>query len=98
MSTSLQTAYDHHQASSFPHTAFVSPLVCGSSVLLLTPGMWEFSILTLVLNRKEPDLELEGLLKRHSTTVSFYQGSIMSAVDLARVKVNDPPPPFPSVA
>ncbi|RXG71202.1 Calcium-activated potassium channel slowpoke [Armadillidium vulgare] len=35
---------------------------------------------------KEPDLELEGLLKRHSTTVRFYQGSIMSAVDLSRVK------------
>ncbi|XP_076054675.1 calcium-activated potassium channel slo isoform X2 [Oratosquilla oratoria] len=41
------------------------------------------------LHRKEPDLELEGLLKRHSTTVSFYQGSIMSAVDLARVKVHE---------
>nr|AFG28556.1 calcium-activated potassium channel [Scylla paramamosain] len=41
------------------------------------------------LHRKEPDLELEGLLKRHSTTVSFYQGSIMSAVDLSRVKVHE---------
>ncbi|KAF2354287.1 Ion transport domain [Trinorchestia longiramus] len=41
------------------------------------------------LHRKEPDLELEGLLKRHSTTVSFYQGSIMSAVDLMRVKVHE---------
>lgn len=37
--------------------------------------------------RKEPDLELEGLLKRHSTTVKFFQGSMMNAVDLARVKV-----------
>lgn len=56
------------------------------SLFFSTP-LPEFSILTLVLNRKEPDLELEGLLKRHSTTVRFYQGSIMSAVDLARVKV-----------
>ena len=38
--------------------------------------------------RKEPDLELEGLLKRHSTTVKFFQGSMMNAVDLARVKVD----------
>lgn len=31
LSPSLQTAYDHHHpASSFPHTAFVSPLVCRS--------------------------------------------------------------------
>ena len=37
--------------------------------------------------RDEPDLELEGLLKRHFTAVQFYQGSIMSAIDLARVKV-----------
>lgn len=39
------------------------------------------------VHRKEPDLELEGLLKRHSTTVKFFQGSMMNAVDLARVKV-----------
>lgn len=41
----------------------------------------------LPMCRKEPDLELEGLLKRHSTTVKFFQGSMMNAVDLARVKV-----------
>ena len=41
----------------------------------------------MTLCRKEPDLELEGLLKRHSTTVKFFQGSMMNAVDLARVKV-----------
>ncbi|KAK4012901.1 hypothetical protein OUZ56_025151 [Daphnia magna] len=39
------------------------------------------------LHRKEPDLELEGLLKRHSTTVKFFQGSMMNAVDLQRVKL-----------
>lgn len=36
---------------------------------------------------KEPDLELEGLLKRHYTTVEFFQGTMMNAVDLERVKV-----------
>uniref|UniRef100_A0A336L093 CSON001094 protein n=1 Tax=Culicoides sonorensis TaxID=179676 RepID=A0A336L093_CULSO len=39
------------------------------------------------LHRKEPDLELEGLLKRHYTTVAFFQGTMMNAVDLERVKV-----------
>lgn len=38
-------------------------------------------------SRKPPDLELEGLFKRHFTTVKFYQGSIMSTPDLQRVKV-----------
>ncbi|EDS25827.1 calcium-activated potassium channel alpha chain [Culex quinquefasciatus] len=40
------------------------------------------------LHRKEPDLELEGLLKRHYTTVEFFQGTMMNAVDLERVKVH----------
>lgn len=40
------------------------------------------------LNSKEPDLELEGLLKRHYTTVAFFQGTMMNAVDLERVKVH----------
>ena len=46
-----------------------------------------FCVVPITLYRKEPDLELEGLLKRHSTTVKFFQGSMMNAVDLARVKV-----------
>lgn len=44
--------------------------------------------------RKEPDLELEGLLKRHYTTVKFFQGSMMNAVDLERVKVRSCPDPI----
>lgn len=40
-----------------------------------------------VTRSKEPDLELEGLLKRHYTTVEFFQGTMMNAVDLERVKV-----------
>lgn len=39
---------------------------------------------------QEPDLELEGLLKRHYTTVEFFQGSMMAACDLERVKVSIP--------
>merc|ERR1712223_946673 len=41
------------------------------------------------LHRKPPDLELEGLFKRHFTTVKFFQGSIMSTPDLQRVKVHE---------
>jgi hypothetical protein len=39
------------------------------------------------LHRKPPDLELEGLIKRHFTTVEFFQGSVMNPIDLNRVKV-----------
>lgn len=70
---------------------------CTGNILLFTP----FDLI-LILNthkllfilllywkpiRKEPDLELEGLLKRHYTTVAFFQGTMMNAVDLERVKV-----------
>ncbi|XP_076350891.1 calcium-activated potassium channel slowpoke-like isoform X2 [Tachypleus tridentatus] len=41
------------------------------------------------LHRKTPDLELEGLIKRNFTTVEFFQGSVMSPVDLQRVKVHE---------
>ena len=34
-----------------------------------------------------PDLELEGLLKRHFTQVEYFHGSVMDANDLERVKV-----------
>ncbi|CAG2053677.1 unnamed protein product [Timema podura] len=40
----------------------------------------------LTLSLKPPDLELEGLFKRHFTTVEFFQGSIMNPIDLQRVK------------
>ncbi|XP_015431221.1 PREDICTED: calcium-activated potassium channel slowpoke isoform X2 [Dufourea novaeangliae] len=41
------------------------------------------------LHRKPPDLELEGLFKRHFTTVEFFQGTIMNPIDLQRVKVHE---------
>ncbi|XP_050390597.1 calcium-activated potassium channel slowpoke isoform X2 [Patella vulgata] len=34
-----------------------------------------------------PDLELEGLLKRHFTQVEFFQGTVMDANDLERTKI-----------
>lgn len=57
--------------------------------------LWYDDRLTGIFS-KEPDLELEGLLKRHYTTVAFFQGTMMNAVDLERVKVLHywPPPPL----
>ena len=42
--------------------------------------------------RAEPDLEFEGLLKRQHTMVKYYQGSLMSSLDLERVKVTGSKP------
>lgn len=39
--------------------------------------------------RHVPGLELEGLFKRHFTTVEFFQGTIMNPIDLQRVKVKN---------
>ncbi|XP_003370273.1 calcium-activated BK potassium channel alpha subunit superfamily [Trichinella spiralis] len=36
-----------------------------------------------------PDLELEGLFKRHFTKVEFFQGTVMDSVDLTRVKIDE---------
>ena len=57
---------------------------------LLPPDNIPFNLIFLesLYYRKPPDLELEGLFKRHFTTVKFYQGSIMSTPDLQRVKVH----------
>jgi hypothetical protein len=38
---------------------------------------------------KVPDLELEGLFKRHFTQVKFLQGSVMNTNDLMRAKTED---------
>ncbi|KRZ24572.1 Calcium-activated potassium channel slo-1, partial [Trichinella pseudospiralis] len=40
------------------------------------------------LHRVPPDLELEGLFKRHFTKVEFFQGTVMDSIDLSRVKVH----------
>lgn len=36
-----------------------------------------------------PDLELEGLFKRHFTKVEFFTGTVMDSIDLSRVKVDE---------
>ncbi|VDO98626.1 unnamed protein product [Soboliphyme baturini] len=41
------------------------------------------------LHRVPPDLELEGLFKRHFTKVEFFQGTVMDSIDLTRVKIDD---------
>ena len=42
----------------------------------------------IILSLNVPDLELEGLLKRHFTQVEFFQGTVMDAIDLERCKVS----------
>lgn len=54
---------------------------------LLSDVLFEQCRILIIVISKEPDLELEGLLKRHYTTVAFFQGTMMNAVDLERVKV-----------
>ena len=44
--------------------------------------------LSVIFSRILPELELEGLLKRHFTQVEFFQGTVMDANDLERVKVS----------
>ena len=39
-----------------------------------------------LLCRREPDIEMEGLLKRHFTDVEYLQGSAMHGNDLKRAK------------
>jgi potassium large conductance calcium-activated channel subfamily M alpha member 1 len=46
------------------------------------------TLIVLFLFRKEPDLELEGLIKRHFTQVEFLQGTVMDANDLHRTCVS----------
>uniref|UniRef100_A0AC35TLF4 BK channel n=1 Tax=Rhabditophanes sp. KR3021 TaxID=114890 RepID=A0AC35TLF4_9BILA len=41
------------------------------------------------LHRTAPDLELEGLFKRHFTKVEFFTGTVMDSIDLSRVKIDE---------
>lgn len=41
------------------------------------------------MHRVVPDLELEGLFKRHFTKVEFFTGTVMDSFDLTRVKVDE---------
>lgn len=44
-------------------------------------------VVLVIMNRKDPDLELEGLFKRHLTQVEYFQGTVMDANDLHRVNI-----------
>ena len=44
-------------------------------------------VIALIDRRAEPDLELEGLLKRQHTRIKYFQGSLMNPGDLERAKV-----------
>ncbi|KAL5018366.1 hypothetical protein ScPMuIL_004088 [Solemya velum] len=41
------------------------------------------------IHKTLPDLELEGLFKRHFTQVEFFQGTVMDANDLERVTIHE---------
>lgn len=43
--------------------------------------------MVLFFSRRLPNLDLEGLFKRHFTRVEFFLGSVMDANDLERVAV-----------
>ncbi|XP_013413785.1 calcium-activated potassium channel subunit alpha-1 isoform X2 [Lingula anatina] len=43
----------------------------------------------IFIHKHLPDLDLEGLFKRHFTQVEFFQGSVMDANDLQRVCVKE---------
>ncbi|XP_078659851.1 calcium-activated potassium channel subunit alpha-1-like isoform X47 [Branchiostoma floridae x Branchiostoma belcheri] len=43
----------------------------------------------IFLHPLPPNLQLEALLKRHFTQVEFFEGSVLNAGDLARVKIED---------
>ncbi|ESO01730.1 hypothetical protein HELRODRAFT_112655 [Helobdella robusta] len=47
----------------------------------------DMGVVLVIMNRKEPDLELEGLFKRHLTQVEYFQGTVMDANDLHRVNI-----------
>uniref|UniRef100_A0A915L368 BK channel n=1 Tax=Romanomermis culicivorax TaxID=13658 RepID=A0A915L368_ROMCU len=47
----------------------------------------DVDVQVVILHRIPPNLELEGLFKRHFTKVIFYQGTIMDSIDLSRVKL-----------
>ena len=54
---------------------------------MITKISWHSPLTDKNISRAEPDLEFEGLLKRQHTRVKYFQGSLMNAIDLERVKV-----------
>ncbi len=50
------------------------------------PSRDDVDVEVVFLNKEEPNLEFEGLLKRESTRVQYFRGSMLSVIDLQRVK------------
>merc|ERR1719411_2308968 len=49
------------------------------------PAREDVNAEVVFLNKREPDLEFEGLLKREKTRVTYIQGTMLSTNDLRRV-------------
>ncbi|XP_059098255.1 calcium-activated potassium channel slowpoke-like isoform X2 [Tigriopus californicus] len=52
------------------------------------PARDDVDVEVVFLNKLEPDLEFEGLLKREHTRVQYFKGSMLNAYDLQRVRCN----------
>ena len=50
------------------------------------PARDDVDVEVLFLNKAEPDLEFEGLLKREHTRVQYFKGSMLNTADLQRVR------------
>ena len=48
----------------------------------LHPGRDDVDVEVLFLNKNDPDLEFEGLLKREHTRVQYFKGSMLNTYDL----------------
>ena len=52
------------------------------------PARDDVDVEVLFLNKAEPDLEFEGLLKREHTRVQYFKGSMLNTYDLQRVRAD----------
>merc|ERR1712008_177886 len=52
------------------------------------PSRDDVDVEVIFLNKEEPNLEFEGLLKRESTRVQYFRGSMMNVLDLQRVRAD----------
>ena len=70
----------------FSHYLYlVEKLIPSSTKLLHSTNLFEHQhghFQVVFLNRGEPDLEFEGLLKREKTRVTYFQGTMLKYVGL----------------
>ena len=48
----------------------------------MPPARDDVDVEVLFLNKNDPDLEFEGLLKREHTRVQYFKGSMLNTYDL----------------